>query len=214
MKTLIFRLFAWAGVGFACIAGLSSTAEAARTFGIDPIGFDLTRPKVLDRDGPGCLPDARGYVWVKSYGFAEKMKVKVEGLPPKTNFDVFVIQVPNAPFGLSWYQGDIETNRFGYGHATFIGRFNEETFIVAPGADGVVAPATHTDKPFPDARKNPITGPIHTYHVGIWFNSPEDALLAGCPGATTPFNGEHKAGIQILNTGSFEDEAGPLLPLA
>ena len=43
------------------------------------------------------------------------MKVTVWGLPPNTDFDFFVIQVPNAPFGLSWYQGDIETNKDGVG---------------------------------------------------------------------------------------------------
>jgi hypothetical protein len=43
------------------------------------------------------------------------MKVRVKGLPPNTEFDFFVIQVPNTPFGLSWYQGDIETNDNGRG---------------------------------------------------------------------------------------------------
>ena len=59
------------------------------------------------------------------------MTVDVEGLPPNTKFDFFVIQIPNAPFGLAWYQGDIETNAAGRGHQRFIGRFNIETFIVA-----------------------------------------------------------------------------------
>jgi len=30
------------------------------------------------------------------------------------------------------YQGDIETNRFGVGFGSFVGRFSIETFIVAP----------------------------------------------------------------------------------
>jgi hypothetical protein len=51
------------------------------------------------------------------------MRVKVKGLPPNTDFDFFVIQVPNAPFGLSWYQGDVETNAGGRGTGTFVGRF-------------------------------------------------------------------------------------------
>jgi hypothetical protein len=33
---------------------------------------------------------------------------------------------------MSWYQGDIETNKHGRGHETFIGRFNIETFIWRP----------------------------------------------------------------------------------
>ena len=119
-----------------------------------------------------------------------------------------MIQVPNAPFGLSWYQGDIETNRHGRGHQRFIGRFNEETFIVAPNA--APAPQVHSNA-FPDAQTNPQTGPVHTYHLGLWFNSPADAVKAGCPGGVTPFNGEHNAGVQVLNTSNFPDLEGPLL---
>jgi hypothetical protein len=107
---------------------------------------------------------------------------------------------------MAWYQGDIETNAHGRGHGRFIGRFNEETFIVAPGA--VPAPSVHNNA-FPDATLNPATGPIHTYHLGLWFNSPQDAVKAGCPGGVTPFNGEHNAGIQVLNTSNFPNP-GPL----
>jgi hypothetical protein len=48
------------------------------------------------------------------------------------------------------------------------------------------------------------------YHLGLWFNSPADAQKATCPGAVTPFNGEHNAGIQVLNTSNFKDAFGPL----
>ncbi len=171
----------------------------------DSIRFPLVRPAALDS---ACVPDAKGKVKVVNYGGVELMSVKIEGLPKNTEFDVFVIQVPNAPFGMSWYQGDIQTNKHGKGYAQFLGRFNEETFVVAPGTP-VIAPLTHDG----DAGKNPVTKPIHTYHVGIWFNSPDDAAKAGCPPLVTPFNGEHNAGIQILNTSDFEDDKGPLLDL-
>jgi len=36
-------------------------------------------------------------------------------------------------------------------------------------------------------------------------------MNAGCPGDVTPFNGEHNAGIQVLNTSQFQDLQGPLL---
>src|SRR5436309_1751232 len=74
-----------------------------------------------------CLPDARGLVTVTSIGPVEIMRVRVQGLPPNTEFDFFVIQVPNAPFGLSWYQGDIQTDDEGSASQRFIGRFNTET---------------------------------------------------------------------------------------
>ena len=92
-------------------------------------------------------------------------------------------------------------------NGTFVGRFNEETFAVAPGTAS--APSVHSS-PIPDATSNPAFGPIHTFHLGLWFNSPKDAVKAGCPGATTPFNGEHNAGVQVLNTDQFGDGHGPL----
>jgi hypothetical protein len=57
------------------------------------------------------------------------------------------------------------------------------------------------------------TGPVQLYHLGLWFNSPADAAKAGCANTETPFNGEHNAGIQVLNTGTFPDLHGPLINL-
>lgn len=78
-----------------------------------------------------CIPNAHAAVRVVSLGPVEVMTVDVGGLPPHREFDLFVIQIPNAPFGLAWYQGDIETDGQGEGHQLFVGRFNIETFIVA-----------------------------------------------------------------------------------
>ena len=169
------------------------------------IEFDMIRSANLPS---ACVPQARGEVKVVSKGAVEEMHVEVEGLPPNTDFDFFVIQKPGGPFGLSWYQGDIETNDEGRGRAKFVGRFNIETFIVAPGA--VPAPTPHGVL---DADLNPTTKPIHTYHLGLWFNSPVDGANAGCPGGPTPFNGDHTAGVQILNTHNFPDLQGPLSQL-
>ena len=101
----------------------------------------------------------------------------------------------------------------------FRGRFSIETFIIAP--DVAPAPQVFIDPPFPDALQNPKTvgpdnmktGPVQTYHLGLWFNSPTDAQNAGCPNTVTPFNGEHNAGIQVLNTATYPDTQGPLLNL-
>ena len=176
--------------------------------------FQIVRsPAVVNnKNFPNCGIGANGkpataQVKIKSEGPVEDMQVTVDNLPPKTNFDFFVIQAPNNPFGMSWYQGDIETDEYGHGSEKFIGRFNIETFIVAPGS--VPAPFVHNNAPNQDATVNPATGPIHTLHLGLWFNSPEDAGKAGCPTTVTPFNGEHNAGIQILNTSQFLDK-GPL----
>ena len=80
--------------------------------------------------------------------------------------------------------------------------------IVAP--DSAPAPVVHSAMPFPDANRNPATAPVHTFHLGLWFNSPADAARAGCGNGVTPFNGEQHAGIQVLNTANFPDAAGPL----
>jgi len=132
----------------------------------------------------------------------------VRGLPANTDFDFFVIQVPNKPFGMSWYQGDIETDDDGNGRGIFVGRFSIETFMVAPGSAD--APQTFNNA-FPSVSPNPVTGPIQMYHLGLWFNSPTDAQNAGCPNGVTPFNGEHDAGPQVLNTSNFADLQGPLI---
>jgi len=172
------------------------------------ITFDMVRS--ADVTKAGCLPQARARVNVESTGPVEKMRVKVKGLPPNTEFDFFVIQIPDKPFGLSWYQGDIETDEDGEGKGRFIGRFSIETFIVAPGMTPSPAPVVHNQPPFPDASMNPTTAPVHTFHLGLWFNSPADAMAAGCPGTVTPFNGDHTAGIQALSTRNFADDQGPL----
>jgi len=180
----------------------TGTAVAAK---MDRAKFDM----VVSTGAATCLPHARGEVRVRSLGPVEVMQVDVKGLPPNTDFDFFVIQKPTNPFGVSWYQGDIETNRGGEGNQRFIGRFNVETFALSPG---VVSPPpqVHPNGTFPDATVGAKFDPIHTYHLGLWFNSPADAVKAGCPGATTPFNGEHTAGIQVLNTSNFPDVEGPL----
>jgi len=64
--------------------------------------------------------------------------------------------------------------------------------------------------PISDAALYPRTSPLHTYHLGLWFNSPTDAQNASRPNAPTPFNGEHNTGIQVLNTSNFPDDHGPL----
>jgi hypothetical protein len=186
----------------AILVGSAASAASKK----DSIQFDMVRSAAAA--GANCLPDAGADVDVQSKGTTEKMTVRVHGLPPKTEFDFFVIQVPNNPFGLAWYQGDIETNSHGDGTGKFIGRFNIETFIVGQGS--APAPVVHDDGPNPDASSNPATAPVHTFHLGLWFNSPADAVKAGCPGSVTPFNGDHNAGIQVLSTRDAPDNAGPL----
>jgi hypothetical protein len=158
-----------------------------------------------------CLPNATAMVTVHSFGDFENLEVVVSGLPANKDFDFFIIQVPTAPFGAAWYMGDISTGGGGIGVGNFVGRFSSETFIISPGA--TPAPNQFPDPPafVPEAVGGVMTNPVQMYHLGLWFDSAADALAAGCPGTHTPFNGEHNAGIQVLNTATFPNLAGPLI---
>jgi hypothetical protein len=167
----------------------------------DRVSFDM----VVSAGAASCLPAATAHVTIMTVGDNQRMHVVVQGLPAKTEFTLFVLQVPTAPFGMAWYQGDIATNEQGSGSQQFFGIFSDETFVIAPGS--VPAPQTH---PGVDALANPATAPVHTYHLGMWFADPAAAAAAGCPAGTTPFDGDHVAGIQVLNTRNFPDLEGPL----
>ncbi len=181
-------------------AGAVVTAQA------DPadtgISFTMVRSGVAAT--ANCLSTAAATVRVVSHGQNETMTLRAAGLPANTGFDLFITQVPNAPFGVSWYQSDLQSGADGTASVTVIGRFNIETFAVAPNT--APAPVVHPG----DAASNPAFAPVHTFHVGFWFNSPADAVKAGCPGTVTPFNGEHNAGVQAMSTRNFADLDGPL----
>lgn len=156
----------------------------------------------------GCLPNASGRVTIHPLGPVEDLHVEVSGLPANVDFDFFVIQAPDKPFGMAWYQGDIQTDGNGNGVGDFVGRFSIETFVVATGATS--APDPFSGGLFPDATTNPATNPIQMYHLGLWFNLPSDADAAGCGDTETPFNGTHNAGTQALSTKNFLPLNGPL----
>src|SRR5215813_13310993 len=129
-------------------------------------GDNIRFPMVVSSGASTCLPHATGKVTISDLGPVQNMHIEVSGLPPKTEFDTFVIQVPNKPFGLVWYQGDIDTDKYGQGVGDFTGVFSKETFINGPGV--APAPKIFDD----DATSNPETAPVQVYHLGIWFNSP------------------------------------------
>jgi len=176
-------------------AGIADAATRSASFTMVRSGASVTA---------GCLGHAGAAVQINSIGPVEVMTVKAFGLPKHTDFDLFVTQVPDAPFGFSWYQGDLETDGHGTATGHFVGRFSSETFTVAPGT--APAPSVHPG----DATTNPATAPVHQFHLGLWFNSPTDAKAAGCLPNVTPFNGDHTAGVQALSTRNFPAGAGPL----
>lgn len=159
-----------------------------------------------------CLPHASATVNVKTVDGGQRMTLEVKGLVPETDYDFFVTQVPAAPFGISWYQSDLHTDRHGNGEAKVRGIFSNETFSISP--------ATVTTN---GREGTPQTGAtfkaVNQYHLGLWFNDPKVPFDHGCePGKTspvvTPFNGEQNAGIQVLNTSNFDVNNGPLKQLS
>ena len=149
---------------------VASIATASADANEKKLTFDMVRGAKLVASK--CLPNATARVSIKPGGPVEVMDVSVAGLPPNTDFDFFVIQKPGAPFGMAWYQGDIQTDKHGRGHAQFAGRFSIETFTFAQGS----APAPFVFNN--DAVSNPPFNPVQMYHLGLWFDSPDDARNA------------------------------------
>jgi hypothetical protein len=185
-------------IGFASIAPQPVFASAGNNF-----SFRLVPSPGVTSCLAYKLP--YGQATVNDLGPVQNMHVEVFNLPGDEEFTLFVIQVPNPPFGLAWYQGDIETNSSGHGVIDVTGIFSGTTFTVAPG----VASAPNL---FPgiDATSNPETAPVQINHLGIWFGSPANAAAAGCADTVTPFESNHHAGIQVLNTSNFGETSGPL----
>ena len=178
---------------------------AAAAFAVDSTtSFKMVRSQKAATDND-CLKGAKAHVDVRTTPTDNQiMDVIVNHAPKNTEFELFVTQQPNKPFGISWYQSDFDTNNQGNGEVRARGIFSEELFVFAPGR--VKAP--QVDK-F-DAEKNPAFDPVHTFHLGLWFGSTQEAKDAGCPGAVTAFDGDHKAGIQAFSTRNFPNLKGPL----
>lgn len=184
----------------ACVA----VAAGLATYGLSAAGAATTRSDESTftfglKPSPGiasCLPHAHGQASITRGSLNDSMKVTLWGMPPNSDFDLFVIQQPNKPFGIAWYQSDIHAGSAGSGSATVRGIFDRETFSVSTGGTTTFAPT-------------------HQFHLGVWFNNPNLPFRIGCePGKTapvvTPFNGEQHAGIQVVNTAQFPVNAGPL----
>jgi len=193
-----------AGLGVAAIAGalaasLSLTAASAAPVATPAAAShdgSFTFPLVPSPGIKACVPHLGGFVTITPGSQNDVMQVSIFGAPRDADFDLFVIQQPLKPFGVSWYQSDVNADDHGVGHATVRGIFNDETFSVSLGGTTAFAPT-------------------HQYHLGLWFDDPSVPFNLGCePGAkapiVTPFNGTQDAGIQALNTSTFPVNAGPL----
>ena len=132
--------------------------------------------------------------------------VHVSGLKPNLKFDLFTVQrssldaegkpVPNFPgFGLAWYQTDLHADARGTAQAVIQTILLDQIFGFVSGPNNTA--------PLP---------PTNTFHVGFWFNSPEDAAPCGFDVTKpTPFNGEHRAGpLAMISLPDPNTGLGPL----
>ena len=180
MKRNLAAVVMMVAIGFACLSPLASAAAN------DSTTFNM----VPSAGAAACLKStARGRVAISDLGPVQNLHNEVFSLPANTEFTLFVINTPNAPFTPAWYQGDLTTDERGNGAIDVTGIFSAETFVLNPGVPAV---------------------PVELHHLGIWFADPTDAGNAGCPNNPTPFDGDHVAGIQVLNTSNFADTNGPL----
>src|SRR5262249_31087400 len=105
-------------VGAAALLAAGAPAAVAAQPDGTKTSFQMVRSAAVT--AANCMPNANAYVTIRSKGPVEVMTVNASGLVPNAEYDLFVTQVPNAPFGLSWYQGDMESNSHGRAHGTFV----------------------------------------------------------------------------------------------
>src|SRR5215475_1952902 len=131
---------------FSTLALASTLAPAAMAAQDDSVVFNM----VKSAGAVSCLlSGAHGRVTISNLGPVQNMHVEVFDMPANTDFTLFVITTPNAPFVPAWYQGDLTTNGVGRGVMDVTGILDDETFILNPG---------------------PV--PVQTDHLGMWFADP------------------------------------------
>jgi hypothetical protein len=132
-----------------------------------------------------CFPHAKANVNVALTTDAigkDTFKINASGLKPKTAFTVFLLQQAGAPFGAAEYIGDFFTDRYGKGSGTF-NLIVEEAF------------AFNNQTGF---RKD-------LNSVGFWFaDEKADDSCLGAASPVTGFDGDAKAGVQMMNSGTWK----------
>ena len=140
-----------------------------------------------------CLHNATASAQVFRGQFNDAMVLTLSGFPGEIDFDVFTVQNNTNPFGLAWYQSDVDTDESGNGSVTIRTILLDQIFGFSSGS-------------------NPLP-PTNTFHVGFWFNNPADAVRLGCTPApvVTPFNGPHNAGpLAYITKSDPKTGLGPL----
>ncbi len=183
----------------------------------DEITFTLTaNPKFAKCLVSDPLKTPTAKVTVSRGTANDVMIVEMQNFKPGSVFDLFTIERTNlqsdgtadpnfgGSFGLSWYQSDIHVGDDGKAEAIVKSILLDGIF----GFDLDQIPGYNSG--------TTLLPPTHTFHVGFWFDKPDDAAACGFdPAKPTPFNSVHKAGPNaMISVPSEASGQGPLLSVA
>jgi hypothetical protein len=179
-------------------------AQVNQASDVDHVQFHLAvNPKFaacLSSGAGAPAPEAK--VTVVRGKLNDTLFLKLSNVRPNLAFDLFTVEkstlnadgtpnpaVPNV--GMAWYQSDIQANSKGEAEVEIKTILLDQIF----GVD-----------------QSTLLPPTNTFHVGFWFNNPNDAAACGFPVAQpTPFNGEHQAGpLAMISLPNKETNLGPL----
>jgi len=194
------------------IAGGILSAKASAQDKKDEITFDLVaNPQFVDCLRKSSYEEPRARATVIRGKLNDTLILDLDGFKPGLAFDLFTVQrspflsdktpdpnfktVFKGSFGLAWYQSDIEIRKH-----TDDGHVRIKTILL----DQIFGFDPDTALP-----------PTNTFHLGFWFNNPQDAAACGFPADDptkfTPFNGEHKAGpFAMISVPDEKTQLGPL----
>ena len=196
--TVIAAALAVAAVSAVAANGASGTTKTT---------FDLVpNPKFANclakyPGDPSRPPTAS--VDVQKGNLNDRLTLHLHNIKPDLAFDLFTVQrntlnaqgkpiSPAPSFGLAWYQSDVQADSHGGGSVKI-------QTILADQIFGV------------NLDESPVN-PINTFHVGFWFNDPNDAAACNFDVTKpTPFNGEHRAGpLAMISLPDATTGLGPL----
>jgi hypothetical protein len=176
-------LFALVGITLGLTAKFASAQVPEIEFNLVP------QPKFVNCLGQPGWPAPTAEVIVQRGELNDVLILRAHHLKPNLGFDLFTIQNTNLladravnpefkNFGLAWYQTDVQADSKGEAEVAIKTILLDQIFGFDPAA---------------------ALAPTHTFHVGFWFNNPEDAEACGFdPTKPTPFNGEQHAGPNAM----------------
>src|SRR5262245_37940731 len=199
-RFLVALALAASALAVAAVAAVGASGKTEARFSLSP------NPKFLRclakyPDDPSRPPTAD--VQVEKGDLNDRLAIHLHNIKPNLAFDLFTVQrstldaqgrpiSPAPSFGLAWYQSDLQADKHGDGEAKIRTVLADQIFGV------------NVDQAPPN--------PINTFHLGFWFNNPNDAAACGFDVTKpTPFNGEHRAGpLAMISRPDARTNLGPL----